>query len=321
MRFSLLVLGLVIGCVQSLTYNYSAQTSWPSGCTEGADQSPINITGAQYSSVADIVGNWPSAGAAANASNTEQTIQIVMTDPSKSYLQTVPMEDEQTSYYLHHIEFHFGSSNDVGSPHSVDGVHYPLEVHFTFYNSEKDSYSAASTASGGIVTYAVFYSNATTGSSTLTSILSLLNSSTLFDGDSSVDMGTINYTALLPSNYQSKFYYYEGSFVFPDCSENVKWIIANETMPVSVSQLATLRTFSISSGGSTLAPNYREIQSTGQRIIHKSFKSGIAEAGPTGNSYILALFFIFSALICVGVAVTVSALKSRQYHVVDDVPH
>ena len=33
-----------------------------------------------------------------------------------------------SEYKLHHFNFHWGSSNNVGSEHTVAGRHYPLEV-------------------------------------------------------------------------------------------------------------------------------------------------------------------------------------------------
>jgi carbonic anhydrase len=320
----LIVFGLllfVVNRAKSLTYSYYDTSNWPSGCTANDLQSPINITDAEYDKVADLSDKWPSGGATATAANAEQTIEITMDTPSQTYIRSIPTFDEQIMYYLEQVSFHWGLTNDTGSPHSVEGVFYPLEIHFTFYNSEAGSFSAASNAQQGLVKYAVFYNLSETGTDTLNTILNNLNASSFYDNTTTVALSAINYTSLLPDTFKTKYFFYSGSKDHPDCTQNVLWLLANDTMPISFAQLQTLRSFNVTSSGPPLAPNFRATQKLGDRKVYRTFKEATEDAGPTGNSYILALFFIFSSLACVAIAVTSAVLKNRQYHVIEDVPH
>ena len=46
----------------------------------------------------------------------------------------LPEGSEHTEFCLDGMHFHWGLENDEGSEHTVDGVQYPMEVHFVHYS-------------------------------------------------------------------------------------------------------------------------------------------------------------------------------------------
>ena len=50
------------------------------------------------------------------------------------YIDRGRTSDDVINFRLQQFHFHWGISENTGSEHTVDGVAYPLEVHFVHYN-------------------------------------------------------------------------------------------------------------------------------------------------------------------------------------------
>jgi carbonic anhydrase len=46
-------------------------------------------------------------------------------------------------YIFAQIHFHWGEDNEEGSEHTINGMHFPLEVHLVHYNSKYKSFDEA----------------------------------------------------------------------------------------------------------------------------------------------------------------------------------
>ncbi len=55
-----------------------------------------------------------------------------------------------TEFAFDQLHFHWGSGDDQGSEHSVDGVFFPLEMHMVHVNSSFEDFDAASDQPGGL---------------------------------------------------------------------------------------------------------------------------------------------------------------------------
>eukprot|EP00486_Rosalina_sp_Unknown_P002102 CAMPEP_0201567356 /NCGR_PEP_ID=MMETSP0190_2-20130828/7846_1 /ASSEMBLY_ACC=CAM_ASM_000263 /TAXON_ID=37353 /ORGANISM="Rosalina sp." /LENGTH=274 /DNA_ID=CAMNT_0047987261 /DNA_START=156 /DNA_END=976 /DNA_ORIENTATION=+ len=62
----------------------------------------------------------------------------------------LPDGSPHTEFCLHGIHFHWGMENDEGSEHTMDGVQYPMEVHFVHYSCE---HASVGTTLGQFPTY------------------------------------------------------------------------------------------------------------------------------------------------------------------------
>ena len=68
----------------------------------------------------------------------------------------------------------------------------------------------------------------------------------------------------------SAYFYYKGSLTTPECNEVVSWIVMEEPIFISSTQLATLRSLT-EKNGSPMVDNFRPVQPLNGRVIKKYF--------------------------------------------------
>lgn len=61
------------------------------------------------------------------------------------------------NYVFEHLTFHWGSTNQRGSEHSVGGTQYPMEVHVLHYKQDYGSFEKALRYSDGLVIVGYLY--------------------------------------------------------------------------------------------------------------------------------------------------------------------
>jgi carbonic anhydrase len=208
-----------------------------STCSSGAEQSPIDITGAepmadsglrrqigdtvltggQRTNVLDIVDNG-------------HTIQVANDLPVTMWL-------DDAQYEL--VQYHFHAPSE----HTIDGQHAVLEAHFVHKSAE-----------GNLAVLGVLVEEGE-HDARWDPILSQLPDG---PGDSrhieGVDID-LNKLRSLPNRY----YRYEGSLTTPPCSEGVSWVVVADRHQMSPDQLRSL--------SSRMPKNNRPVQSLGERTI------------------------------------------------------
>ncbi|KHN71490.1 Putative carbonic anhydrase 5, partial [Toxocara canis] len=65
-------------------------------------------------------------------------------------------------YKLRQIHFHWGSTDNSGSEHTIGHLHYPLEAHLVHIRNDLSESQAANTT-GGTIVFAVFFTIGTVG--------------------------------------------------------------------------------------------------------------------------------------------------------------
>jgi len=60
-------------------------------------------------------------------------------------------------YMFEQLHFHWGSRDNVGSEHTIDGVRYPMEVHFVHYKQSYGSFDEAVNKPDGLVVLSGLY--------------------------------------------------------------------------------------------------------------------------------------------------------------------
>lgn len=257
---------LLIAAANSLSYTYSRQQNWPGICVSGhtGRQSPIAIR-AEYAWVdPELVklsfnSAWTTA-ANGKLSNTGHGVQFLPTIGSPQATVRTHLGD----YDFHQVHMHWGSSNDQGSEHTVDGLPYSLEIHFVL--TKRGSVDKNARDHHAVV--AVFAD--VDANMDIRGAWAQLNASTVPEFPSSSDVVDFTYSHLLPKTRD--YYYYQGSLTTPPCNETVQWFVIKEPIPVPADYLTQLRQVQSAHGNEPLTFNFRNVQDLNQRIVYTNRK-------------------------------------------------
>lgn len=271
-------------------------------CNYGESQSPINIVekDAMLEPVPSVIALYTDY-IDGRVENKLGKISFMLDSPSIFTVHQVPMRTKNQVFNLDRVDFHWGNNDQTGSEHSIDNQYYPLEAQFIFFDRKYNSLDKAKSHYSAIVAFSVLFD---------IGVENKLMNQLLFDGiDSNTFYNGSNFSVsvelekLLPANYDSRFYFYNGSLTFPGCEQDVAWLIFENRLTISTEQMSKFRLFKQNSSiSSVLSPNYRSTRALGQRTVFVSWLEHSGQ-GPTGNTYILGLFFILSSIfITVGLA-------------------
>ncbi|KAK2148580.1 hypothetical protein LSH36_491g04007 [Paralvinella palmiformis] len=170
------------------------------------------------------------------------------------------------SYKLVQFHFHWGTNDNCGSEHTVDGEEFPLELHLVHFN--KDIYKDVNEAidkPGGMLVLGVLFKVGEINEGLQKLIEHFDN--IRYSGESVELPDGFDPASLLPHD-PNKYWHYYGSLTTPPLHESVNWIVFQETREVSPEQLVEFRKMcnhpkdaetDIESGG-LLANNYRPPQ-------------------------------------------------------------
>lgn len=238
---------------------------------KGSCQSPINIVTSQaeydpklnekplkmsYSPETDIC-----------ICNTGASVKI---DCGKdSILTGGPLGDNV--YKLIQFHLHWGSSDDKGAEHTIDGKVYSAELHFVHWNSTAyKSFDEAVNKRDGLAVLCMFIKagkNAHKGFDFVTRELTKV----CFKGKTCHAMDSFDPTCLLPGNTK-KYWTYPGSLTTPPCYESVQFILFQDDLEFSHDQMKVLRSMHFGAEGSPcMENNYRPPCPLGSRKVRASF--------------------------------------------------
>ncbi|KAF4681296.1 hypothetical protein FOZ60_012286 [Perkinsus olseni] len=260
-------------------WSYDDQSAWPGMCAEGKSQSPISIeTAAVDQSVIleDLQINYgPIDDAGLSISN--YGIGVSVEGEQKEYnIGNVRMYEEDT-FVLDHFHAHWGLTDESGSEHLLEGMAYPMEVHFVHYNEKYGSVGDAKGKAGGLAVLGVFFEIGDANPE----VEKILEAVKI--GSDTVD--SIDLYGLIPEDAGTKFFGYDGSLTTPTCDENLLWHVAKTTMTMSEDQMKMLRS-AVGPDGDVIAPNYRDAQPLNGRKVYitEGLKEEIALAA-TGSDW------------------------------------
>ena len=211
----------------------SGATHWVDLCSGfsacgGQRQSPLNITGAENNNtLSAITFNYKTT--TIEIENNGHTIEFLCQPGSKITING-------TVYDL--LQFHYHGSSE----HTVEGVQYPLEVHFVHKATDSN--------------YAVLGILFEEGAENplFTSFLSHFPKQVGIYKD---DLIQLDLTSLFPTN--KSYYNYSGSLTTPPCSEVVNWYVFKNKVTASAAQLSVFRAI--------LKNNFRPVQNLNGRKI------------------------------------------------------
>ena len=247
-------------------FNYIDQNQWPhfqgSQCGK-MRQSPINIVPAQVNGNDALKPltfhdyNKPLDGVFKNIGTTVQFV------PNAG--ATMSVSTHKGRYDLQKIQFHWGSDETEGSEHQFSGIKYAAEIQFVHLkrnapgSTDRDDYAIVSVLADSVTVTPVANPvwndlSVPTGHATSHTV----------SGSST----TSQYDSLLPADRNS-YYYYEGSFTTPPCTENVQWFVFENTIDIPMGFLDDLRLVETDASGTLLTFNFRDLQNLNGRSVFK----------------------------------------------------
>lgn len=171
-------------------------------CSDGREQSPIDLTGAEPGDLSEIVFEY--APSPISILNNGHTIQVNYESGSGIVL-------DGTRYELAQFHFHHRSE------HTVDGSGFPLEMHLVH-----------ASADGALAVVGVFLEEGGANEA----LAPVWRGLPAEAGPAAVIEGMVDAAALLPE--QRTTWRYPGSLTTPPCSEGVAWQVM--THPVTASR-------------------------------------------------------------------------------------
>ncbi|XP_021365910.1 carbonic anhydrase 7-like [Mizuhopecten yessoensis] len=171
-------------------------------------------------------------------------------------------------FVLDQLHFHFGDRFETGSEHAIDGIKFPVEIHFAHYNRKYGNFNNATSQPDGVVVVGVFMQVGMGPPGELDRFIQQHMADVRVPDMKGV-RGSLNPSIMMPIN--RSFYTYVGSLTTPPCSDRVRWILMRTHKSISLRAYNLLRSLR-DNHGERIARygNCRPIQKLGCRIVEST---------------------------------------------------
>ncbi|XP_037943604.1 carbonic anhydrase 2-like [Teleopsis dalmanni] len=175
-------------------------------------------------------------------------------------------------YEAQAAHFHWGSSQQKGSEHMLNGKRYDLEMHIVHKNSKYKDLKEAREYEDGIAVVAVLFKVVKSPNvyyPALNDIYNTLPQLVHYNSSSSTSQ-FLTLGALLGNINREDYFTYKGSLTTPPCSEAVTWHIFPEVVPISYLELPKFWQI-LDKRGQLLLNNFRPLQLQEHRkVFHQN---------------------------------------------------
>ncbi|XP_069827875.1 carbonic anhydrase 4 [Dendropsophus ebraccatus] len=200
--------------------------------------------------------------------------------------QTISGGGLSGTYTAKQLHFHWGSIDNPGSEHTLNGDKYPIELHVVHTPSAVRSEPAGGSTSGGYAVLGFFIEEGPTNE----------NYNGLIKGFDDITNNGTNTTVskvklqdLIPKENLTLFYRYQGSLTTPPCDETVTWTVFAQTIKMDKTQIGAFYTKLKYKSGDAMAENFRPIQKrNGRKITTSGADMLLSQA-----RYLLISLFVF----------------------------
>ncbi|NXD86193.1 CAH3 anhydrase, partial [Halcyon senegalensis] len=238
---------------------------------KGDKQSPIEINSKDVQHDASLAA-WHASydpGAAKTILNNGRTCRVVFDDTfDRSVLRGGPLTG---AYRLRQLHLHWGSSNDHGSEHVIDGVKYAAELHMVHWNPKHGNFAGALKQPDGVAVVGIFLKVGKTPKPEIKRIIEEIDN--IKTKGKEAPFQHFDPSILFPKSRD--YWTYHGSFTTPPCEECITWILLREPIEVSSDQMAKFRSLSKNGENEPVNPlvdNWRPPQPVKGRLVRASFK-------------------------------------------------
>ncbi|PSN55739.1 Carbonic anhydrase 3 [Blattella germanica] len=206
---------------------------------KGSQQSPIDLKNARPRICDDLVYNYFDDGKSKKkVRNNGHTVKITY---DQGYLPSVtggPLFKD--TFIFVEVHFHWGTNDQEGAEHTINGAKYSMETHVVHYNKKYGSLEKALHQKDGVAVSGILMKDLAPGKNEdnklllpLTNRLEQIHNeqaSFIVSGDEILSW-------LWPFLKCDKYYTYFGSLTTPDYNEVVTWVVYQDIMHISTNQV------------------------------------------------------------------------------------
>ncbi|XP_053535749.1 carbonic anhydrase [Ictalurus punctatus] len=200
--------------------------------------------------------------------NNGHSVQVTFSDDKDA--STLTGGPITGTYRLKQFHFHWGSSDDKGSEHTVDGKLYPAELHLVHWNTTYPNFGEAASKSDGLAVVGVFLEIGAANPQ-LQKVIDVLDA--IKAKATQTSFADFDPTTLLPNTLD--YWTYDGSLTTPPLLESVTWIVCKKSISASPAQMEKFRSLLFSVEGEPecqMVDNYRPPQPLKGREVRSSSK-------------------------------------------------
>lgn len=247
MKIFVLLVAVVAGVhCHAEGWSYADKYSWPEdfATCAGQRQSPINFTPEELTCGAGPHGPvHASFGGMLKSKALDNGAEIVVEVP-----KGLSVKIGSKTYKVLQFHFHWGLIDTLGSEHTIDGKHHPMEMHVVATDGKQ------------LALLGFFYKIGAENAA-LSPLVSALSKLQAKGSHTEIN---ISLDALTAPAIKGPYYRYMGSLTTPPCTEGQIWTNFQTPLEVSQAQLNEFRTTVIKGN------NFRPTQATDGRTIYNS---------------------------------------------------
>ncbi|XP_002735859.1 carbonic anhydrase 1-like [Saccoglossus kowalevskii] len=246
-------------------------TTWPTAfpACAGESQSPINIVETESSDMGtfELTGfsNSPPTDSTMTLKNTGHGVQVDLVGDYLINGACLPSE-----YRAIQFHFHWGSTNDKGSEHRVNGDMYSVEMHIvSFDHINFATVADALEDAQGVAVLSTLIEVGVENNTAFDNIFDYLDE-VVYPDETYSYSDTFPILAMMPSDLTT-YYRYQGSLTTPQCNQAVIWSIFQSPVQISQEQLDQFRTLKFNAMGEADNPmvdNFRPPQPLNDRVVY-----------------------------------------------------
>lgn len=225
-------------------HHHTAPEEWEGTCQDGLKQSPINIISNETTKEKwgqPFVFHGYEKRHAMHSKNNRHSVVVELDNDDEDDIWIRGGGLGESKFKFAQLHFHWGSTNDQGSEHTIDGVAAPMEMHIVHWNLDVgDSVKEATTkeAYNSLEVLGVLFKIGKENykyEHFFNSVKNIAKENTNYTIEKGVRLKDV-----LPADTNA-FYRYKGSLTTPPCDEIVMWTIFKEVIEVSQEQIDIMR--------------------------------------------------------------------------------
>ena len=267
------------GYINGWDYNHNRMVSdnWNGICKTGKNQSPINIntkeTVKKRWEKPMVFGGYNQPISVYVVNNGHTIVLVPMISFNKIYIHDGAAG--RSKYHFAQAHFHWGSTNDQGSEHTINNKSAPMEIHLVHFNQGVGNNLNAALTSNEYNSIEFLVVLSKIGKKNI-KLAPLFDAIKLVSEQktNTVLKNKIKLLDLIPNNI-SIFYLYNGSLTTPPCKEIATWKVFKKRIEVSQEQLDEIRKAYYHIKGETLSRdisnNYRSPQPLHDRMVEEIY--------------------------------------------------